>query len=394
MLINIRKSQSGGGDGAEVIYALRNDSTLSDKIGEEFVKAGQNYRSSYQRRGTADPSLDYYFMHRDTPDNETVIIEYGFLDSDGDDVSQIKTDWRSLAEAVVKATVEYAGETYIPLEEENVYIVKAGDTLYSIARQFNTTIDEIKRINELTSDSLSIGQVLYITMPNEEDNVTPDSYTVKAGDSLYSIANTFGTTVSEIKTLNNLTSDTLSIGQILLIPKKEEVIPPTEPPVEPEVPEVPEGNTYTVVSGDSLYSIAKKFNTTVDELQRLNNLTSTLLRIGQVLIISSENIPEPELPTETEDYVVKAGDSLYAIARKYNSTVSELKTLNNLTSDILSIGQILKVPSTGSPKSYTVVKGDSLYSIARKYNTTVSEIKSLNNLTSDILSIGQVLLIP
>ena len=78
-----------------------------------------------------------------------------------------------------------------------------------------------------------------------------------------------------------------------------------------------------------------------------------------------------------------------------NTTVDEIKRINNLTSNILSVGQILSLPNiTGDYSNYTVKKGDSLYSIAREFNTTVSEIKNINNLTSNLLSIGQTLKIP
>ncbi len=70
----------------EVIYALRNSSTLSKKILNELEKEGQNIRKYYQLRLPSNPSKDYYFMHRDTPNNETVIVEYGFIDSPEDDV--------------------------------------------------------------------------------------------------------------------------------------------------------------------------------------------------------------------------------------------------------------------------------------------------------------------
>ena len=83
---------AGGGDGAEVIYALRNTSTLSRKILEEIEKEGQNIRKYYQLRLPSNPIKDYYFMHRDTPNNETVIVEYGFVDSTKDDVEQIKNN--------------------------------------------------------------------------------------------------------------------------------------------------------------------------------------------------------------------------------------------------------------------------------------------------------------
>ena len=91
---------------------------------------------------------------------------------------------------------------------------------------------------------------------------------------------------------------------------------------------------------------------------------------------------------------MEKGDSLYSISRKYNITVDNLKSANNLSSNLLSIGQKLIIPSTTSYKSYTVEKNDNLYSIARKYNTTVDNIKKLNNLSSNTLSIGQKLIIP
>lgn len=148
-------------------------------------------------------------------------------------------------------------------------------------------------------------------------------------------------------------------------------------------------NTYTVKSGDSLWNIANKYNTTVNELKTLNNLTTNNLNIGQVLKLPPQNT----LNTGIVTYTVKSGDSLWNIASRYNTTVNELKSLNNLTSDNLSIGQVLSLPVSGT-KTYTVKSGDSLWNIANRYNTTVNELKSINNLTSNNLSIGQVLTLP
>lgn len=94
-----------------------------------------------------------------------------------------------------------------------------------------------------------------------------------------------------------------------------------------------------------------------------------------------------------EYYTVKSGDSLYKIANLFGTTVDELKQLNNLSSNLLSIGQRLRIPNN-SYQTYTVKKGDTLYSIARNFNTTVTAIQSLNNLATSTLSIGQQLLIP
>ncbi len=307
---------------------------------------------------------------RDTPNNETVIVEYGFADSTGDDVSQIKNNWEDLAEAVTKAIVEYAGGTYIAPTGSNYYTVKSGDSLWSISKKYGITVDELKQANNLTSNLLSIGQNLLI--PTKESEATTNEYIVQKGDTLYGIANKFNTTVDNLKSINNLTTDSLSIGQVLKLPSSSTI----------------STDTYTVKSGDSLYAIAKKYNTTVDTLKSLNNLTSNTLSIGQVLKLPA---------TSTDTYTVKSGDTLYAIANKYNTTVDALKSLNNLTSNTLSIGQTLKIPNSNSNSdnvTYTVKKGDSLYSIAEEFGTTVAELTKLNNLSTTVLSIGQKLLLP
>ena len=362
---------AGGGDGAEVIYALRNDDTFSSKIAKELETAGQNVRKYYQRRLPSNPAKDYYYIMRDTPNNETVIVEYGFADSTGDDVSQIKNNWEDLAEAVTKAIVEYAGGTYIAPTGSNYYTVKSGDSLWSISKKYGITVDELKQANNLTSNLLSIGQNLLI--PTKESEATTNEYIVQKGDTLYGIANKFNTTVDNLKSINNLTTDSLSIGQVLKLPSGSTI----------------STDTYTVKSGDSLYAIAKKYNTTVDTLKSLNNLTSNTLSIGQVLKLPGSSA------TSTDTYTVKSGDTLYAIANKYNTTVDALKSLNNLTSNTLSIGQALKIPSNSSDNVvYTVKSGDTLYGIAEEFGTTVSAITKLNNLSTTTLSIGQKLLLP
>ena len=132
---------------------------------------------------------------------------------------------------------------------------------------------------------------------------------------------------------------------------------------------------------------------TVQELKDLNNLTSNNLSIGQSLLIKKM----PKENTNVTTYTVKSGDTLYSIAKKYNTTVNAITTLNNLTSNTLSIGQNLKIPvstQNTNEKTYTVKSGDTLYSIARKYNTTVSDLINRNNLKTSNLSIGQKLIIP
>lgn len=155
---------------------------------------------------------------------------------------------------------------------------------------------------------------------------------------------------------------------------------PIPPPAPPETDYI----EYIVKQGDTLWLIAQRFNTTVAAIKALNNLTSDALSIGQVL-----RIPRTGATTPSFAYTVRAGDSLWSIAQKFNTTVAAIKALNNLTSDALSIGQVLQIP--GSVITHTVSAGDTLWTLAQRFNTTVAAIKALNNLTSDALSIGQVL---
>ena len=311
---------AGGGDGAEIIYALRNNDTFARKIANEFENAGQNVRKYYQRRLPSNPAKDYYYIMRDTPNNETVIVEYGFADSTGDDISQLKNNWEKLAEAVTKAIVEYAGGKYVAPIDSNYYTVKSGDSLWSISRKFGITVDELKSANNLSSNLLSVGQNLII--PGKEAQAMGDEYVVKKGDTLYSIARKYNTSVDNLKSINNITTDSLAIGQIIKLPSTSSTA----------------SDTYIVKKGDSLYSIARTYNTSVDKLKEINNLTSNALAIGQVLKLPSSNASEKVV------YTVKKGDSLYSIAREYGTTVDAIKKLNNITSNTLSIGQKLLLP--------------------------------------------------
>ena len=269
-----------------------------------------------------------------------------------------------------------------------IYTVEAGDSLYEIAKKYDTTADLIKEYNGLESNDLSIGQELRIPC-YIEDNDNSDlpeyvNYTVEVGDNLYDIAEKFGTTVDKIKKDNDLKSNTLTVGTMLIIDDKKKISSIEE--CYGLDFDVPLSSTYVVLSGDSLYSIAKKFGTTADKIKQLNNLNNNILSVGQEIVIPSVALSEVTI------YKVQSGDNLYDLAKKFGTSVSELKDLNNLKSDSLSINQELKVPAVNiGETTYTVKSGDSLYSIAKKFNTNVDSLKKKNGLGSTMLSIGQVL---
>ena len=317
---------AGGGTGAEVIYALRNDSRLADSILKNIGLTGQNTRKTYQRPLPSNPNQDYYFIHRNTGQTEPLIIEYGFIDDNQTNVNFLNNNYKELAEAVIKSVLEYKGIPYTPptINNENIYTVQKGDTLYSIANKYKTTVSQLKTLNNLITNNLSIGTVLKIPSSN---NITQNIYTIQKGDTLYKIAAQNNTTVDILKEINNLTNNTLSIGQQLKLPQTEIIEIPTTL------------KNYTVQKGDTLYSIAKNNNTTVNKIKELNNLINDNLSINQILKIPT--IEYIESPTTTKTYIVKPGDTLYSIANKYNTTVNNIKELNNLKTNIISVGQTL-----------------------------------------------------
>ena len=272
-----------------------------------------------------------------------------------------------------------------------VYVVKRGDTLWGISNQYGVNVSDLASLNNVSADSLKVGQELII--PSKSGN-NPDNmfmYTVKRGDSLWNIAKTYGTSVEEIKRINYLTNNDLYIGQVLRIPemytKEEDMASPNY-------------INYTVKKGDTLYSIAKNYGVSVDTIVSDNSLKNNNLSIGQnIKIRTNTSLVEEcfgedyEIPsTNYVSYTVKRGDSLWNIAKNYSTSVSEIINLNNLSNANLSIGQVLKIPSSSNnTNTYTVVRGDTLYSIARKFNVSVDSIKSKNNLTSNSLSVGQIL---
>jgi len=166
---------------------------------------------------------------------------------------------------------------------------------------------------------------------------TGTSYTVRWGDTLFSIARRFGTTVEAIKEANDLSSDLIIVGQKLTIPGATGAPPETVPPsTRPKV--------HIVQPGENLFRIALGYGTTVDAIAQANDIVNPwFIYVGQKLIIPSTGAPSPGPTPKT--YVVQPGDTLYSIAVRYNTTVQALMVANNLASpNLIFVGQILKVP--------------------------------------------------
>ena len=285
--------------------------------------AGQTIRKAYQRTLPSNPEKDYYFIHRNTGNTQPLIVEYGFIDDTSQQNQFLNNNYKELAEAVIKSILEYKNLPYSPPKTNSQinYIVKKGDTLYSIAQRYNITVDELKKQNQLSTNQLTIGQSLILP------STSFVTYTVQKGDTLYKIASQYNTTVDILKKINNLSSNILSIGQKIKLPSTEIINIPASL------------ETYTVKSGDTLYSIAKKFDTTVDKIKSQNSLSADALTVGQMLKIPS--VISVTKPSKTNVYTVEPGDTLYSLAREFNTTVNNLKSLNNLITNNLVIGQTI-----------------------------------------------------
>lgn len=204
---------------------------------DNIKEAGQIKRKVYQRRLPENPNKDYYYIIRETAPRQSVLIEYGFIDNNKD-LSKLQNNILDYAEGVVKAIADYTNTPYIKPgqtipnndeTDENIYVVQKGDTLWSIAKKFNLGVDELKEINDLTSNTISIGQQLKIT-----NNIPKYIYIVQKGDSLWAIARKLGVNVNDLINYNNLATTTISIGQQLKIPTIEQ-------------------EYYTVQSGDTIF---------------------------------------------------------------------------------------------------------------------------------------------
>ncbi|MEC0312845.1 peptidoglycan endopeptidase LytE [Bacillus subtilis] len=202
------------------------------------------------------------------------------------------------------------------------------------------------------------------------------SIKVKKGDTLWDLSRKYDTTISKIKSENHLRSDIIYVGQTLSINGKSTSSKSSSPSSS--------SSTYKVKSGDSLWKISKKYGMTINELKKLNGLKSDLLRVGQVLKLkgstSSSNSSSSKVSSSsTSTYKVKSGDSLSKIASKYGTTVSKLKSLNGLKSDVIYVNQVLKVKGTSTSSSKPASSSSSSSSSSKTSSTSLNVSKLVSD---------------
>lgn len=357
--------------------------------------------------------------------------------------------------------------------------VKRGDSLIEIATRYNVSLSEIKKWNKLKSNKAPLGKNLKIIISEnvviknkKETQVAQDIkeipavvfvshdeakgvkeskeykveklvtvreistiYKVKKGDNLGFISNKYEVTVADIKKWNLLKNNKLTVGKSIKIIKNESVVTLVKKALKLENNVITESNKkenkqeetdkkesfYTVQLGDNLSVISKKYNVSIEELKKWNNLSDNAiqleskLKIAAIANIKEDNSPQiSKLESKPTEYTIQKGDNLSLIAKKNAVTVAELKSWNNLTEEevkagakiivskkshvdtnIASVEKNTKNEIASKEKRYVnyyVQKGDSLFSIAKKYpGITISDIKKWNGIRGNELKPGMKL---
>jgi len=349
--------------------------------------------------------------------------------------------------------------------------VRRGDTLSEISNNYGVSMSDLKKWNKLKSNKVPLGRSLKIyttesiavvdkkPIKNDtasikmsksavasngknyiEEKVFSNKdvikyHKVKRGDNIGELANKYDVSIADVKKWNKLKNNNINLGATIKIIKNERVATIVRKEVKPEKinttieeenqvaeneEQVNPEDFYVIQKGDNLFTIAKKFNVSLEDLKQWNNLEDGTIQSGSKLVLnnakttSKDNEDAPKAETKTVEYVVKNGDNLGVIAKKYSASVSDIKDWNDLEDDNIVVGSRLIVSkklfitADNSPKiakskaiaqskneevkHYFVKKGDSLFSIAKKYpGVSISDIKKWNGISNESIKPGMKL---
>ena len=335
--------------------------------------------------------------------------------------------------------------------------VKSGETLSSIARKFGLSISELKHLNRIKGSRLALKQNLKVkeeqsilvdepvqiayvnptvqakTSKSEKVNANKNespiiqqasvasiisSHIVKKGETLFGISKLYNTSVDELKKINNIISGKIHPGQEL---KLNQTIAKVEPerhsqstPLKTD--NAPLANTHKVISGETLIGISKMYNVPILELKKINNLTSSNIHAGQNIKLTesaqlTNKVVEKETIAEKSKVIthkVQKGESLITISKKFDIPVVEIKKINNLSDNKIRTGQKLKLnkesdlplSTTTSTKEdavksviHKVKSGESYYSIAKVYGCSIDELRDWNHKTGSKVKVGEKVIV-
>ena len=293
------------------------------------------------------------------------------------------------------------------------YTVKRGDTLFEIAARFGLSVSKLRKLNGLRGDRILPGKKLSLkarapakpvaapkeikadkhvvsaprkpipeaTVPLPETLVAiPTHHVVKKGDTLSEIARKYRIRLSDLKSRNKLKGDVIKLGQRLKLPKKQ---PAAENQPDQRARKEDEPRHYVVKKGDTLSEIARRFEMPLNFLRQLNKMQGDRIHPGQKLKLRPED-------TDEGIHIVRTGETLSAIAMRYKVPLGSLRELNGIEGSRILVGQKLRLKQS-KMSTHIVEKGDALWEIARAYDMTVQELQQLNGLRSTRIYPGQEL---
>ena len=324
-------------------------------------------------------------------------------------------------------------------QSNNIHSVKKGETLFSISKIYNISIDELKKINNIIKEGIHPGQKLKITQPTDpsknesfakvDEPQRPLIHKVVSGESLYSISKTTDIPVDELTRMNNIKNGKIHPGQKLKLnveyeTKSQNVFAEkSESKQKGRIEKNENELTHKIKRGENLGSIAKANNMSVDELMKINNLSDSKIHQGQelkviqknesknqnVFLAKAEKNQEDKIEKKgnSETHKIKKGENLGSIAKANNISIDELKSINNLKDSKIKPGQELKLTAslektkTYNPKTdndsksihHKVKSGESFYTIAKIYGCSVEELKDWNRKSGNKIKVGEKIVI-
>lgn len=360
-----------------------------------------------------------------------------------DSFPQLAFDNTKLSLREPEQKIEYKKVTkVIPAQ---YHYVRSGENLSVIADRYGISMAKLKKKNHLKSEQLQVKQRLKIEDEKEisvvekvlvesvkkhsNDSTLAQSSVVKSdartkhkvqkGETLFTLSKLYGKSVDELREMNNLKDSKIFLGQEIIVEKPVEIVQQVQVETPKPVLAKKEATTYKVKRGETLSSIARKFDTTQDELISLNQLANNKILAGQELKVAAQKTAVASAPVSVDasvasqptsinepvNHKVAAGESLFSISKLYNISIDELKAQNNLSTNKLQQGQTLQIPGNASVTTIAATKaksspayafhkvrsGETLSSIALKYNCSINDIKKWNKKSSDKLNLGDKL---
>ncbi|MCU0389798.1 MAG: LysM peptidoglycan-binding domain-containing protein [Thermoflexibacter sp.] len=298
--------------------------------------------------------------------------------------------------------------TTIPLDQAILHSANQGDNIYKLAKMYNTQPDSIIQWNNIQNEKINFGQQLIvgrkppISMTPLDNTQPPNFHILQKGETLYSISKRYNVDMSLLIENNpKIFKDKIvRNGDTVFLKKIEKVIIPA-----PQTANSMDEGYYIVQEGDDMYKISERFKIKPSDLKLWNKLapgvgvtkpipTGTKLVIDADLAEALKNqngqLPKSSMDFELVHHFVSKGETLSAIAKKYDTEVNTLKELNDKPEGNIREGEKLLV---GKIFYHTVTKGETLSVIARKYNLSNEQLKTLNKKKDDVVKEGEKLVI-